>query len=218
MPEDYEVEPGDCMSSIAFTRGFFWETLWNLPQNASLKTRRKDPNVLMTGDIVHVPDLTVKQESRPVDQTHKFQLKGIPEMLRLQILDADKNPRANLDYTIVIEGISQRGQTDGNGEIKIAIPPNAKTGKLTYAALPDASGEEKTQVNTLQLGVLDPITEVSGLKARLANLGFYKGALNGVLDDATKAAVSAFQKKQGLPETGASDDATQAKLQKLHGH
>ena len=29
------------MSSIAYSRGFFWETLWNLSENADLKNERK---------------------------------------------------------------------------------------------------------------------------------------------------------------------------------
>ena len=46
---------------------FYWQTLWNLPENAALKTLRKNQNVLMAGDTLHIPDLTVKQETRPTD-------------------------------------------------------------------------------------------------------------------------------------------------------
>jgi peptidoglycan hydrolase-like protein with peptidoglycan-binding domain len=70
----------------------------------------------------------------------------------------------------------------------------------------------------LQLGNLNPITEVSGFKARLANFGLYRGPIDENLDDATKQAISAFQTQQGLPVTGIADDATQQKLQSLHGH
>jgi N-acetylmuramoyl-L-alanine amidase len=223
MPQDYEVESGDCMSSIAFENGFFWKTLWNLPANAALKAKRKNPNVLMTGDIVHIPDLTVKQAPGATEARHKFLLKGVPEILRMKLLDADHKPRANLDYTIVIEGDSRRGKTDGQGGLKEKIPPNAKTGKLIFAASPGKDGKPipgkpPLRTLTLQLGSLNPISEVSGLKSRLANLGFYKGPIDDNLDGATQQALRAFQMKKGLPVTGAADAATTNLLQKLHGH
>jgi hypothetical protein len=225
MPEDYEVEQGDCMSSIAYEHGFFWKTLWNLPENAALKTKRKNPNVLMTGDIVHIPDLTVRQEPGATEMTHKFILKGVPEVLRMKLHDANHKPRPNLDYIIVIEGHSRRGKTDANGELTESIPPNARTGKLSFPALGSVDktgkpipGRPKKTVMKLQLGDLDPISEVSGLKARLANLGCYRGPIDGNLDDDTKQAISAFQRKKGLPVTGVADDATKALLQKIHGH
>ncbi len=225
MAEDYTVQPGDCMSSIAYAHGFFWQTLWNLGENAALKTQRKNPNVLMTGDMVHIPDLTVKQEPGATEQQHKFMLKGVPEKLNLQLLDYSHKPRPNLDYIITIDGNSRRGKTDGNGKLTESIPPNAMAGKLTFAApaVLDKSGnplpgKPKNQVLILQLGNLNPISEVSGLKARLANLGFYKGPIDENLDPATKLAISKFQAKKGLPVTGVADDATVQKLQAVHGH
>ncbi len=218
MPEDYEVQTGDCMSSIAYSRGFFWETLWNLSENATLKSTRNDPNVLMEGDIVHIPDLTKKQESRATDARHKFKLNGVPEVLRIKILDSDQKPRPNLDYTLTIDGMTTQGKTDANGELKQSIPPNAKSGQLKCAAPPDASGIAKMQVMALELGDLNPISDVSGLKARLANLGFYNGPIDSTADEALKQAVSAFQKKQNLTVTGEADDATKSALQQQHGH
>ena len=226
MPEDYEVQSGDCMSSIAYENGFFWQTLWNHPSNAALKAQRKNSNVLMTGDVVYIPDLTVWNAPGATEMTHKFVLKGVPEKLRIKLLDLNHKPRANLDYIIVIDGNARRGKTDSTGEVKESIPPNAKAGTLTVAALGSVDktgkpipGRPKNQVITLQLGNLNPVSEVSGLKSRLANLGFYKGPIDeNPNDNATKKAISAFQTKQGLPVTGTADDATKNQLQQLHGH
>ena len=225
MPEDYEVQAGDCMSSIAYAHGFFWQTLWNDSSNADLKNKRKNPNVLMTGDVVHIPDLTVKQESGATEQQHKFMLKGVPEKLNLTLLDYDHKPRPNLDYLLVIDGNAREGKTDADGKLTESIPPNAMTGKLTFAAPQRVDGtgkplpgEPQNQVLILQLGGLNPISEVSGLKARLSNLGFYKGPIDENLDPATKQAISSFQQKKGLPVTGVADDATRQKLQDIHGH
>jgi hypothetical protein len=225
MPADYEVQPGDCMSSIAYQHGFFWKTLWNDSSNADLKAKRKNPNVLMTGDIVHIPDLTVRNAFGATEQTHKFMLKGVPEKLHIKLLDYDHKPRPMLDYIITIEGNSRRGKTDAKGVINECIPPNAMTGKLTFAAPQhvDENGKlipakPKDQVMILQLGNLNPVSEISGLKARLANMGFYKGPIDENLDAATQQAISDFQVKKGLPVNGAADDVMRQKLQDLHGH
>jgi hypothetical protein len=90
MPIDYIVETGDCISSIAFDHGFFWETIWNHPKNAELKTKRKDPNILQEDDIVYTPDLTLKRVSRPTNQKHKFVRKGAPAKLRFRIMEEPK--------------------------------------------------------------------------------------------------------------------------------
>jgi len=225
MAKDYVVGPGDCMSSIAYANGFFWKTLWNLSANAALKTKRKNPNVLMTGDVIHIPDWTAKNEPGPTEQRHKFMLMGVPEKLHIQLLDYDHKPRPNVDYKLVIEGNWRSGTTDADGKLHESIPPDAVTGKLTFPApqLLDGNGnpipaKPKDQTMILQLGHLNPISEVSGLKARLANLGLYKGPIDENLDAATQQAISAFQAKKGLPVTGDADDATRQELQELHGH
>jgi hypothetical protein len=222
---DYTVQQGDCMSSIAYENGFLWKTLWNLPENAALKAKRKNPNVLLAGDIVYIPDLRVKQEPRPTDAQHQFVKLGVPEKLNMKLLDKNHKPRPNVDYILVVDGVLRKGKTDGSGRITEPIPPNAKKGKLTFAAPPDvdATGKPipskpKNQVMTLQLGHLNPISEVSGLKARLANLGFYNGPIDENLDDIAKAAIGAFQARQGIRVTSAADAATQQQLQGLHGH
>ena len=221
----YTVRQGDCMSSIAYENGFYWKTLWNLPENAALKTKRKNPNVLLAGDIVTIPDITIKQEARVSGAKYKFVRKGVPEKLNIKLLDYDHKPRANLDYLLVVDGASQRGKTDANGLVTASIPPNAETGRLIFAEPTHVDNAGKTipakpknLVMTLQLGQINPVSEVSGQKARLANLGFYKGPIDEQLDSKTGQAIRAFQTKQGLPVTGAVDDATRQKLLDIHGH
>src|SRR5438046_1679636 len=75
MAEDYQVQRGDCINSIAFDGGFFWETLWHHASNASLKSKRKDPNVLMEGDFVHIPDIIFKEELVATEESHRFKRK-----------------------------------------------------------------------------------------------------------------------------------------------
>ena len=63
---------------------------------------------------------------------------------------------------------------------------------------------------------MDPISEVSGIKRRLANLGFYSGPMDGDMDEETQEALARFQTQQGLPATGQADEATRQKLLDRH--
>jgi N-acetylmuramoyl-L-alanine amidase len=202
---DYVVKEGDCILSIAQNYGFFWQTLWNDPQNASLKARRVDPNVLYPGDVVHIRDKEVKLEARPTEATHKFVKKGVPAMLRLQMLDRSQQPRANLNYTLVIDGDSRTGTTDAEGRIEEPILPNAQSAQLTIQDGDDAENY------TIALGSVDPVSADSGAQQRLKNLGY--SASGGDWS----AAIKAFQQQSGLTPSGQLDDATRAKLKSIHG-
>ena len=214
MPIDYEVQQGDCITSIASANGFKWETIWNDGGNAALRAKRKDPNVLFPGDVVHIPDLNVFDVPRPTDQKHKFTLEDSRAKLHIRLLEEDlpaapassgsvpkpiTKPRANVPYVLEIEGQpNKKGTTNGKGEIEIKIPPGATSGTLHV-------GSGTTQdVYQLQLGVLDPIDTPAGVEGRLRNMGY--GA-----DDMAEA-IRAFQDKAGLPVTGEADDATRGRL------
>ena len=47
-----KVMQGDSISSLAMQAGLSWETVWHDVKNAELKALRKNPNVLMPGDMV----------------------------------------------------------------------------------------------------------------------------------------------------------------------
>jgi hypothetical protein len=208
MPEDYEVKQGDCISSIATDRGFFWDTLWKHPSNASLKFKRKDPNVLMPGDIVHIPDLTIKHESGAAEQCHKFKLKGVPSKFRLKLVENGK-PRAGERYILRIDGVAIAGNLDRQGMLEAAIPGDARHGSLVL-------GKDE-QIYEFDLGSLDPIDEISGAQARLNNLGYDAGEADGGMNEPTTLALQHFQRDFALAETGEYDDATRSKLREIHG-
>lgn len=205
MAISYQVKDGDCLSSIAFEHGFFPDTIWNHANNAALKEKRKDPNVLMQGDVVFVPDKRLKEVNEPTNQVHKFRLKNCPAKLSLRLL-FNGEPRRSEAYTLDIDGKITNGTTDSDGNIKISIPPNARRGKLVIGA-----DERKMEYN-LKLGTLDPIDKISGVQSRLNNLGFNCGRIDGVMNPETKEALQAFQVTVGLPPTGELDAATKAKL------
>ena len=198
----YNVRQGDCISSIADELGLKWEAVWNHGNNASLRAKRKDPNVLYPGDEVYVPDREIKELSRNTDQKHKFVKKGEPTKLKLRLLD-DYQPRAGVKYQLEIDGVAKSGTTDSNGFITEMIPAGARSGRLLVG-----QGSTKDYYD-LRLGELDPLETEEGIRGRLIDLGFGADNLND--------AISAFQKREGLETTGEANEATQNRLKERFG-
>ena len=202
-----QISQGESIPSVAKDHGFFWETLWDHPENASLKDKRKNPNVLSEGDEVFVPEMELKEVTKPTDAKHKFKRKGDPLKFRLQLMMMGK-PRKNEDYVLVVDGKQIQGKTDGEGKLEATIPGNATGGTIRLKG-----GKEEYPV---RIGHLDPIDTVSGVKQRLNNLGFTCGSEDDSLDDGTKVALQKFQTKFKLTASGEPDGATKAKLAELH--
>jgi Putative peptidoglycan binding domain len=207
MPTRHTVSLGDCISSIAFRYGFFPDTVWNHADNAELKRTRQDANVLRPGDLVVVPDLRQKEVSKATEKRHRFRRKGVPDVLRLRILDQNDQPVANRPYVLEIDGKSFRGSTGGDGAIEQAIPPDASEGHLTL--------ENWAIKYNLNLGHLEPVSTVAGVQKRLNNLGYECGD-SGELDEGTRLALRKFQMANQTRVTGEPDRATQDKLKEVH--
>jgi hypothetical protein len=207
MGKQYVVNERECISSLAFEQGFFPETIWDHPQNAKLKELRKDPNVLLGGDVVFVPDVRTKEDSCSIDRRHRFRRRGVPEIFRLRLLKGGK-PRASLEFNLNIDGTPHIGKTDRDGALEVPIPPNAKKAILLLVEL----GE----VIKLELGCLNPADEITGAQARLANLGIYTGPIDGRESSELIYAVKTFQRRHNLPEDGLLNSETRDCLLKTH--
>jgi hypothetical protein len=208
MPTSRTINAGEGISNLAAETGHFALTIWNHPQNASLRAKREHLNVLAPGDVVYIPDLQPSQFSGAADNRHRFRRKGIPPVLRLQVYIGAK-PRANQNYNLEVDGAPlAKGVTDGDGVLQAFVPVGAQTGLLTIG--PDKMLVELSFQNLL------PVHLTEGLQMRLQNLGYYRGPVTGVEDEATQAAISRFQKDAGLPDTGTGDAATLAKLLAIH--
>ena len=212
MAINYQVKQGDCISSIAFEHGFFPDTIWDHPSNAALKLKRIDPNVLMAGDVVFVPDKRLKEVSEPTEQVHKFRYKSTPAKFRIQIME-DNQPRANVPYTLTIDGkiVSNPGdKTNSTGMVICSISPLAREGVLAVG-----EGEEMVEY-ALAMGFLNPVSDLTGVKQRLRNLGLFNGAIDNTLNEETKDSLRAFQNLHQMPTTGEPDQATLNKLRDIH--
>jgi hypothetical protein len=220
MAGNYTVKPGDHMSSIAEQSGFTkYETIWNHPENADLKALRQDPNVLNPGDTVFIPDPEHKNYDRPVDQRHHFTRPGEPLKLRLVLNRMYNDPYANTPCTLLV-GLEKSDLTsDGNAQIEKPIKKTAADGSVKVKDQIKVDGADvpiEREVD-FKIGFLDPVTEVSGQVARLANLGYYRGSDSPVDDDEFSSSVEEFQCDNRLAVDGKCGPNTQAKLLSVHG-
>lgn len=206
----HPVQAGDCISSIAFENGFFAETLWDHPANSALKSERQDPNILMPGDLVHVPDRRIKAVDAATDARHRFKYKGVPAMLNLVVMHFGQ-PVERRPYTLEIDERRATGETGSDGAIRHAIPPNARRGRLVVDA-----GSHRIEID-LDLGHLAPVDEVLGFKQRLRNLGYDVGPLDDAAGETFVAAVRRFEAEQQMEPTGECNDANRARLQQVFG-
>ena len=207
----YVVRAGDCIESIAYKHGHYWKTLWDDPRNEELKQARENPNILLPGDRVSIPRRRRKDDYRAVDQRHRFRRRGVPSRLRLRLM-ADDIPRANLHFSLDVDGVVTEGQTDAEGRIDVPIPPDAQMARLHV----DDDGIGAPTEYELQLGYVVPAGDLLGVQQRLGNLG-WACPTDGGMGPETEAALAEFQRNYELEETGQPDDATLAKLEELHG-
>ncbi|HUO07346.1 MAG TPA: peptidoglycan-binding protein [Phycisphaerae bacterium] len=203
MPIQYTVEQGDCLSSIADEYGFLWSTIWNYGENAQLKEERKDPNALLPGDVVVIPDKQLREESRSSGAKYKFKKKGGAKV-KIRVMTGGK-PRANEPYKLLVDGTWYTGKLDKDGYLKQKIPAGAQSGLLKVG-----SGKQIDEF-PIQLGTVDPLSTESGVAGRLRTMGYRFN--DGNMYNALKA----FQKKVGLEETGELNEDTRNMLQERFG-
>lgn len=211
----HTVVPGDCFSSLAAQYGFAdYRTIYDDGANADLRGKRTNPNVLLPGDRVFIPERDETPQDCPTDGRHRFVVKRKTTRLRLVLKDRD-GALANRPFKLSVAGEPvAEGSTDGSGLIDKPIPADAGAAVLEVQRTEKAgSGFLRWQ---LQLGFLDPHDHLSGAQARLNNLGFFCGKVDGILGPRTARALRQFQKSQGLAVSGKLDGATAAKLRGGH--
>lgn len=211
----YIVVQGDCLSSIAARNGFNdWRTIYNDPQNESFRQERPDPNLIYPGDEIFIPDKTIQSLPSATDQRHRFELHNPSTSLRVFLKDGDDRPYANMKFILTVDNVDFPGNTNAEGLVEQAINPLAKTAELSVFANGD---DGPPAVWTLALGHLDPLKTLKGIQARLNNLGFDAGPVDGIDGPLTRAGVKAFQAKHGLTVDGIAGPKTQSKLKEVYG-
>jgi hypothetical protein len=215
------TKQGEYLSSIADQYGFSdYEEIWNHPANADLKSKRQNPNVLLPGDRLFIPEIDIAEYDRPVDLCHKFKLSATILRLRVQLQRAFAPPIASNPCPMKIDDrLFADTATDANGLVEHTIKPSTEQGSLTIKNFVQGIRKEKCadKIVHLKIGCLDPIDSISGQQGRLINLGYYRGSLDANNPLEMRSAVEEFQCDHDLSVDGVCGPNTQAKLEKVYG-
>jgi hypothetical protein len=213
VPIVHVVRPGECLSSIAKQHGFRdYRIVYDHPDNASLKAKRRNPNILHPGDEVVIPDKELKEVPVATTALHRFVVKSHAKVLRLRLLAHGHEPVADQPFELEVDHRVIRGRTDGQGGVEQPLPIGVREGLLRVAG----------RTLRLRLGALNPLRDtadegVTGAQARLHNLGFDAGASDGIAGVRTRAALGILQAEERLPITAQLDAATVSALERRYG-
>lgn len=211
--EPHVVKQGEDIISIAQLHKVAPDAIWKDDANTEIRERLGDPYVLKPGDTLQIPPAPEPRSAAiATGKKHTFRRKGVPEKLIL-VFQEGKKPRAGIPYVLEIVEEKKRysGKTDGEGKIEHWVQPTSRNAKLTLTD-PD---KPEPEISTLALGHLDPVTEDSGLRARLQNLGFLDDERAN--EDDLAEAISAFQEAMELKKiTGKADAETRDRLVEAH--
>jgi N-acetylmuramoyl-L-alanine amidase len=211
----YIVKSGDCFASIAKQFGFHdADIVYQHPVNAELKKQRANLHILNPGDKVCIPDKKTKTVDLTSDVCTVFMIKGLLTEVKLLIADFDGNPLANTDYQLDVAGALYLGRSDESGMLVQKIDASAKRAELTLFL--DAQKKD-TLFWSVDLGGLTPHSEISGIQARLNNLGYFCANESGDIDSTTNNAIKAFKINNGLTNDSVIDHALTSKLVSVYG-
>jgi hypothetical protein len=206
------VVDGDCIQYIAAQYGFEdGSDILNDPQNASLKQLRGDGNQLHPGDEVFIPQFKPKEFLLATGKRHRIVVPRPKRLIRIRFLDEEGLPMSG-DYVFKAGNLERKGSLDGDGVLEQKIPASIRRAEVTIGEL----------TRTVLIGHLNPLSDtndagISGAQARLVNLGYGTGEIDGEVGPMTQAALREFQADHGLEVTGVLDQATIAKLAEEHG-
>lgn len=217
-PKPRVLVEGESVATVAVRGGLDADAVWNLDENADLRSKRTDADVLAPGDILYVPDRKARWLPATVGSTNQYKTPPAKLFARLQCVDEEGN--ALPDSAYVVENVDPplKGTMSG-GVIELAVPGDSR---LLHIHLTDL---ETTLV--AEVAGLDPVDDPHGrgVGQRMAALAIAPpvpalatGEARRIVEaEYLAAAIGEFQKKQGVDVTGVVDDPTRAALVKAHG-
>lgn len=201
------VKQGEFLAGIAWGYRVSEDAIWRDPANAALVAQRPSPNVLNPGDVLYVPDAAPARFKLKVGACNAFEAQ-VP-MTTLKLRFSGDPAWAGAAYRVEgVYGMTIEGCAGGDGAVEVEVPANCGSVELVF---PDIERRFRVDV-----GHLDPVSEPSGVRARLQHLGFLRPVAPGE-GDAMDRAVKEFQSEQGLEPTGEIDEATASKLSEAYG-
>jgi hypothetical protein len=163
--QPYVIRQGDYLLSLAHQFGFDADTIWNDPANDALRKLRPNPNILLAGDQLYIPDQVDKKPVTLVTgQTNSFVSPDPPTVtITHQFVGNDPSAYATKAYSIQELAQLTGLQTDEDGVVTFEAPVTLDTATVVFTD----TGESWA----LAIGNLDPIDTPVGIFERLQNLG-----------------------------------------------
>ncbi|NVJ13832.1 peptidoglycan-binding protein [Myxococcus sp. AM010] len=201
------VQPGEGVDKIAFGWGHLPETLWDAPQNGTLRARRRWRNQLAAQDTLYIPPREPATLQVSTGCLYVLRFNGGVSRLRLR-LAVGFEPQDGVPYLLEVpDAPSQQGTTQ-NGYIDTVVP--AQTTRVTLVLDGGATRLE------LPVDALLPLSDDRGVQQRLRNLGFPCASSDGTFDDVAKGVLHRFRSAVSLPHSDVVDDDVRGALFALH--
>lgn len=171
MTTEHKAQQDDHLFDIARKHGFARIVpIWDHPQNAELKKRRKNPHILLAGDRIFIPDLEPKTVSAATNQRHRFVVAVDTLELHVKVHDQAFQPLHGA-ASLIDRAKETAMQQDGD-IFKAPVLSEARAATLDFPI--GEGGRQRPQIQ-IQIGRLDPLDTLSGQQQRLNNLGYFAG-------------------------------------------
>ncbi len=199
--QPYVIRQGDYLAKLAHKFSFDADAVWNDPKNQALQKLRPNPSILLSGDVLYIPEPApgpVAGTSLTTGTTNTFVSDCPTVPVSICFLDASL---ASQPYTLnelpQLTGLTTAA--DGTATFDVPVTLGAVTLVFT------ASGA----TYKCQTGNLDPINTLSGIFQRLQHLGYLSPSLDptGIDPDWIRAgllALKAAQADDAPPSSAAS--------------
>ena len=199
----YRVLDGDSMGLIANKLGFRdWRELYHHEANAEFRSACPDPNLLVPGSSLVVPDKPPQRhETRPTGEEHRFVLRRSGDVVRLRLRDPLGAPLCGWTYQLELAGESTSGTVPASGDLEVPLTKPVAKGSLTVAPADDPEAQIEIE---LLVGGLRPADDPHGVQARLANLALYHGEIDGDLESAKSMQALREAKRLGIDDLPAT--------------
>jgi hypothetical protein len=215
----HKVIQGETLSSIAKHYGFgSIDVIYNHSDNANFKSLRPNPDIIHVGDEIYIPDIFPAKYQVELNKKITFIRKRPKETLSLLLnFEEDEETQgADIEAILIVDDVEYASKSDADGLVEWKLPKTStRTGVVKLFLEPDQN--EATHAFEVKLGDLNPVSENTGIQARLNGLGFDCGRIDNKLKDKSETAIRKFQEVNGLTVDGIAGLKTQQALENKYG-
>lgn len=186
----HTVKSGESLSVIAQQYGFrSWKAIYDHPSNSEFRQKRPNPNLIMAGDKISIPEKTSKTVEAETGKEHTYKAASGKQKIEFMVTFIDSlnstDAVPELTATLVLpDGTKGDHNADSKGTILLA-EPDISSGKVDVVNIWDArepaiirygkhatSGLSTNQSNVIRLPdkrkIINRIASKHGIKRRSA--------------------------------------------------